>query len=53
HPSHHSQLTSFNTHTHIQIHHKERRELVAKEEELGAALGTTLLPTSSSLLFIL
>ncbi|CAL2239465.1 unnamed protein product [Prunus armeniaca] len=32
------------SHTHIQIHHKERREL-------GAVLGTTLLPASSSLLF--
>ncbi|KAL6284897.1 hypothetical protein ACE6H2_015826 [Prunus campanulata] len=42
------------SHTHIQIHQKERRELAAKEGELGAVLGTTLLPpTSSSLLFIL
>ena len=35
------------SHTHIQIHHKERREL-------GAVLGTSLLPSSSSSpLFIL
>ena len=40
------------THSDSIIHHKERRELVAKEGELGAVLGTTLLPANFSLLFI-
>ena len=54
HPLHPSIHFIHYSHTHSDsiIHHKERKELVAKEGELGAVLGTTLLPASLSLLFI-
>ena len=54
HPIHPFIHFSHYSHTHSDsiIHPKERRELVAKEGELGAVLGTTLLPASFSLLFI-